>query len=386
MIKSILTLLMISTINIFAQPVIKHTDFTLPLPNNPATIRYESGLSIEKPTTGENVNWDFGNINFSGENIVYSYEVYDNNPNYPDAMAQTNFNSNFGAFTIEGSRNYYKNTENGRYDLGFEILEKSFSLTQQTFGPNDKLKVLNSVNYFGSAIDFQYPLTYGKEWVYNKRGVTKFELTVALFQLNDTPGEVVQNITSEISVVGWGNLTMGNYKDVPALLVKNVQTQVDSIYLNNAPAPATLLNFFNLQQGNTNVYTTYYYMISDGQTAFTSPAATMYASTDGELIQAIEANQEPYLANSIKNDNVKLHTYPNPTTNNVNIEFVKEDNGSWNIEIMNINGQVLHTQSVNTNGNIIENFDTENYANGMYIISIKNQQNKIIASKEFIKK
>lgn len=386
MIKYILTLLLISTINIFSQPVIKHTDLVLPLPNKPAKIKYETGLSIEKPLTGENVNWNFNNINFAGEEIIYSYYEYDNNPNYPDATAQSNFNSSFGSFTIEGSRNYYKNTENGSYDLGFEILEKSFSLTQQTFGPNDKLKVLNSVNYFGNAIDFQYPLTYGKEWIYNKRGVTKFELTVALFQLNNTPGEVVQNITSDISVVGWGNLTLGIYNNVPALLVKSVQTQIDSIYLNNAPAPATLLNFFNLQQGNTRVFTTYYYLISNGQTAFTAPAATMYASADGELIQSIEANQESYLANSIKNDNVKLNTYPNPTTNSVNIDFIKEDNSTWNIEIMNINGQILTTQNVNSNGNITETFDTENYANGMYIISIKNQENRIIASKEFIKK
>lgn len=386
MIKYILTLLLISTINIFSQPVIKHTDLVLPLPNKPAKIKYEGGLSLEKPLTGENVNWNFDNINFAGEEIIYSYYEYDNNPNYPDATAQSNFNSSFGSFTIEGSRNYYKNTENGSYDLGYEILEKSFSLTQQTFGPNDKLKVLNSVNYFGNAIDFQYPLTYGKEWTYNKRGVTKFELTVALFQLNNTPGEVVQNITSDISVVGWGNLTMGIYNNIPALLVKSVQTQIDSIYLNNEPAPATLLNFFNLQQGNTRVFTTYYYLISDGQTAFTAPAATMYASADGELIQSIEANQESYLANSIKNDNVKLNTYPNPTTNSVNIDFIKEDNSTWNIEIMNINGQILTTQNVNSNGNITETFDTENYANGMYIISIKNQENKIIASKEFIKK
>lgn len=389
MLKHILSfsIFCVTSLSLLAQPTIISTDFTIPKENNRANIKYAGSLNLTLPQEGENVTWNFKESITEVQDITYSFEDYDNNPNFPDATAQFTFNAGFGSFTLEGSRTYYKQDENGYYDLGFETMATEFSLTATTFGPNDKLVIKNSFNYTPNSKILDFPLTYGKNWDYSKRETTPFNLTVGVFQLNNTPGEVVQNRTYTNKVVGYGTLTIGEYKQVPALLLKTTMTSVDSVYLAGIPAPTALLNQFQLTQGRTSTTTSYNYYISDGKTAFNASAALLTKFASGDNIVSVEYNTQMYDDGmSVENEKVMV-LYPNPAeSNKITLELNKESNSNWNMTLMNINGQTIENRSIINNGLVIENINLENLSNGMYLTIIKDENGKIVTSKEFIKK
>lgn len=375
-----------TSLSLFAQPTINSSDYTIPKASNRANIKYASGLSLALPQEGENINWNFTNDITEAQDISYSFEEYDNNPNFPDATAQSTYDAGLGSFVLESSRTYYKQDETGYFDLGFETLEAEFSLTATTFGPNDKLSIPNSFNYNQTSKILDFPLTYGKSWEYNKREITPFSLTVAAFLLDNTPGEVVQNRSYTNSVVGWGSLTIGEYKNVPALLVKTTMTAVDSFYLGGAPAPAALLTAFQLTQGRTTGSTSYNYYISDGKTAFNASAALLTKFSTGQNIVRAEYNTQMYDDGmSVENEKL-MNLFPNPANNSISFEINKESNNNWTMTLMNINGQTIENRIINNSGLVIENINLENLTNGMYLTIIKDETGKIVTSKEFIKK
>ena len=71
------------------------------------------------------------------------------------------------------------------------------------------------------------------------------------------------------------------------------------------------------------------------------------------------------------NEKIAVMTYPNPTTNNINI---KSDNNIDEVSIFGLNGQLVKTVQVNSTTTVIE---VNNLAKGNYVLDIKSGNNTI---------
>lgn len=386
----IIAVLIISLFNntAFSQIIVNSTDYRLPVGEDMGSIRGES-VSLAVPTFGENVTWDYRTSIGLGTNYSVNFNAYDNNPNFPNASAMYYYTPSLGSIEINDSRQYLTLNESGLFDSGFETEAGVYSLTALTGGPNDNLTMLNSFNYFTNYKLVEFPLTYGKTWTANKRAVTSFTLFLPAFGQNNTPGELVQLENSTREVVGYGTLRVAAMDGVPALLVKNTVTTIDSVYLGGAPAPPSLMNAFQLTQGQTSTNISYKFYVSDSVSAFSAAALSLYTDQSNEAISYFEYCDEEYkgFILSVENDaKSSINLYPNPATNNeINVSFNKVSNNNWSVNLMNISGQIIEKTNVNTIGDVNHRFDLNNLAKGVYLVVVYDENGKHKFSKEFVK-
>lgn len=112
----------------------------------------------------------------------------------------------------------------------------------------------------------------------------------------------------------------------------------------------------------------------------------------GEFTQAgsISANciavwgNNPVSVNELNKKNEHIKIFPNPTTNQLTLEFEQNDSESTLLEIKNILGQTVYTETFKSNiGKQLKTIDVSLFQNGVYFIQLKNQ-NKTYSAK-FIK-
>jgi len=72
--------------------------------------------------------------------------------------------------------------------------------------------------------------------------------------------------------------------------------------------------------------------------------------------------------------NSKIQVYPNPTANNVKIDF--QDLENVNVEVLDLNGRILFSQKVNSNSNDI---NIESLSSGIYSFKINSNQGTFIS-------
>ena len=102
----------------------------------------------------------------------------------------------------------------------------------------------------------------------------------------------------------------------------------------------------------------------------------IYVATNGRGIwtnsdyyaQSVVGVEE--IVSSANASNLKL--YPNPTNGIVNMEFRAYDNEKVTLNVMDINGRVVMTQSIGKlyNGDVSYTFDTAQLSSGMYIVNV----------------
>ena len=83
-----------------------------------------------------------------------------------------------------------------------------------------------------------------------------------------------------------------------------------------------------------------------------------------------------------KNNNIKI--FPNPTTNQITLEFEQNNSENTQIEIKNILGQTVYSETFKTNAGIhTKTIDTSMFQNGVYFVQLKSKNE--IHSVKFIK-
>jgi hypothetical protein len=65
---------------------------------------------------------------------------------------------------------------------------------------------------------------------------------------------------------------------------------------------------------------------------------------------------------------------PNPAKENAQVRFIA--NGQTSLQVFNMNGALMQSQSFSTKGQVITNINTENFAQGIYLIMIQDGQSK----------
>ena len=120
--------------------------------------------------------------------------------------------------------------------------------------------------------------------------------------------------------------------------------------------------------------------ITEGST-FTIPM-TVSIPTDKQLdpmqhfyVSGIEFTTEDFIdpsVLSVKNTeaiNHSLAVFPNPATDNINIEVSAQNNGTAKVELLNVVGQLVDTQSINLNAGVNRtNIEVSNLVSGVYFV------------------
>jgi len=124
-----------------------------------------------------------------------------------------------------------------------------------------------------------------------------------------------------------------------------------------------------------NVYTDSTLVVKPTQTIVRNDGDNLISNTLCYSVVGVEENE---------NNKRNLKIYPNPSTNEVTLEFEQSNSENTQVEIQNVLGQTIYSETLKTNiGKQTKTLDISSLNNGVYFIQLKNQ-NKIYSAK-FIK-
>lgn len=266
------------------------------------------------PATGADRVWDYSDRTLDGIADVFRERAYSNDSCFAGANATFDITYNFQGFPYPG-QGFTGTDSSGRYVLGSTVTETSFSLLQVTGNPADTLTfVADKVETYDPFI--QFPSTFGDSFVDTTTVTGKFELTVAAFGLNKTPGSRDIFGVTYRDIVGYGTLILpqgdGSVTEpLEALLVRDSTVDRTTYSLGGAPAPAALLGAFGLTDTTITTRVVYYFHVKGrGRTAARfSPRSGVDAGKYALIVRTVA----PGTTTSVRAPEVNALTlYPNP--------------------------------------------------------------------------
>ena len=82
--------------------------------------------------------------------------------------------------------------------------------------------------------------------------------------------------------------------------------------------------------------------------------------------------QEPVSIEDVKETGIRI--YPNPTTNQLTIEFDERVNRNTSIAIMDITGKTVYSVTLDNTAPLIHTINLSSFEEGLYLIKINNDQ------------
>ena len=243
--------------------------------------------------------------------------------------------------------------------------------------------------YPGLYDQLKFPLAYQDQWTLNYRQDVDFELTVATFGLNQTPGKNARYFTQVREVVGEGTVRIPDINGTPsqpfdALLIKVLRTAIDSTFLGGSPAPDPLLTTFGLTQGSV-ASDSFYVMYAPGfggtvlsmnmdpgnqvSALFYRPAAARLGSQSTSVEDLIKTN---------------VTSAPNPVKAGSYVYINTQIPVSVNsVQVFSLTGQMIYEkrQDLQTESNFSV-LIPENTQAGIYFVNLKDSEGKIIGSRK----
>lgn len=301
------------------------------------------------PTEGlEEQVWDYGNLTIAAPT---SFTVTaGTHPDLPTANIITTSNEVFLGL-IPRDFIFYESLNTDFYGtIGQAATGGSTSLAPITGSDSDTLNILPSFNaYENPSYYYQFPIALGDAATTPYSVSTGYNLTVAAFGLDHVPGLFKTDISHLETVNGYGTLILPHPDgigtvSIEALLRKDIETRVDSIFLGGAPAPDALLGAFGLVQGAVSTQTTYSFV-----TKGLSRSAFTFSVSDGEYSSILMADALRDFSTStqkIAPDLLSIETFPNPSNGNFTIAFDKIDGTPWTFKLYNLLGQQILQESL----------------------------------------
>jgi hypothetical protein len=316
------------------------------------------------PTLGNNQTWDYTALKDSSPVVnKYYHEPVAGFGAVPTAFSDAtyafNYNTVFQVFAYP-SRAYEKLDATGYAQLGYATNGGKFPLAAISGGATDSIYFPSAIFRYSNPWTFyKFPITANSVWKSNYKDSSNFQLSIAAFGLNKTPGLRVAKYSYTDTIVGWGTLKMRNPSGGTALsyavlLHGSTGTEVDSFYVGGAPAPAALLGAFGLTQGATSVVAGSYNFLGIG---FNEPFMSIFPNATGG-INGISRAVLPTLGLTVDNKEpidvtIATKVYPNPTTEAINVEFQKTNNNDWHVMLYNAAGQIIAINRVSAaQGNV----------------------------------
>jgi len=324
-----------------------------------------------------------------GENQEYAYEflisTFHDTIRFREAIREgfedfTRFS--FGYSTISDiqvySEYYTHKTASGVQVTGSYKLPEVFPIGQLTGGPQDTLTFPGNASIFEEpGYNIKFPTTYGDSWTSEYYYTTNFNLTVAAFGLNNTPGYQKQKIVKTDSVVGAGTLTIPTSVGVSipyeVLLIKESRVATDSVFLGGQPAPQTLLDAFGIVQGGSSALNRYKFYAEN----FERPILEIFMSEDWATTEFAY-----YISNDIETVGIRnlsnisnVNVFPNPIEAGTSLFFTQTQNFSNPVlQVYDMLGREVFNQRINNNSSVIEWNVPANLENGVYIYNLVEDQ------------
>lgn len=329
----------------------------------------ESGVTI--PTVGSSQSWDYSGLS-EETSVTHDHLDATGDPVFTGAN-----NSSVWYYTFQGmqySANHYEGLDaNAWTDEGRKIFGAGYSITATTGGADDSLVFLDYDDVYATPhVKLEFPASFGNAWTSAHERNSPYRLTVVGSGVVDVPGVVREFRTIESEVVGDGSLiiplsTGGAAPARDVILVKEIITEIDSIFLDGVPAPPSLLAVFGLTQGDITVTTSY---------SFYTPDLTSELLYVLEPVGSLLTNRAQYSKDA---DNLGINeivfstaAYPNPVAggSEFSIEF-EGSLGDTYVQIVSMNGQVVFEGNVPCNNSHLQLTIPESIQEGMYYITIE---------------
>jgi hypothetical protein len=271
---------------------------------------------------------------------------------FADATHAFNYNSGFQIFSYP-SRAYLKIDATSYSNVGYATNGGRFSITAISGGATDSLFFPASISRHTTPwVAYKFPMTANSVWKSNFKDTTVFQISIAAFGLNKTPGMRVRQTIQTDTIVGWGTLKQrnpatGGVLNFAVLLKQRNLTSVDSFFLGGAPAPAALLSAFGVTQGNATINPVEYNFLAVG---FNEPLMEFLTDAAGAIriiTRAVLPGLGLVAPTQETNDfSIATKVYPNPTTDAISFEFQKTNAANWNIMLYDMAGKIISIHPV----------------------------------------
>jgi len=335
------------------------------------------GSKWSLPEEGANKTYDYAHLvkdeTFNEQNLDGS-----KNSSFPDATIKEKTLYNIAGFEYRVHR-YYAVTDKSFYGVGRTQFDSTHSLATVTGVSTDQIHYPQADLEYPNKRDYmKFPMTYGDSWEETETEVTQFELTIAAFGLNKTPGTAIKHQSSAREVVGYGKLIIPDddgkaSAGIDVLLVKIIETSVDSVFLGGAPAPKALLDAFNFTQGRTTVLRAYTFeMIGLGRQALTITFDEMGIAED-----AVFRPRAAAVATGSNDIVQNISIYPSTLRPGdiLNVQLPSQDVIA-SLQLVNLQGVSISLQNIGPGKYLVP----QHLAPGMYVYEAKNQEATRMAS------
>lgn len=335
----------------------------------------ESDIDIAMPDEGPNAIWNYQNLMPVGEIMPFRLKGNPNESPFPTATAVYDEQTFDFADTSIRAANFWELNDSELRHLGFTVEE--FSITRQQDFVTVTVDIPEqTVPFDANATMLPLPLSYDTDPVavtYNAE-IQSF-VTATLFFDND-PGTLTMTFVQQVSPVGSGTLNLDMYHDpFEAVMVLRTVERYDTIRINGEVPDEALLAQGGLSNG-----------LADAQYSFEfwapgNGAPVLILRLD-EFLSRVEAAS--FLANSPSNERVTgvfeyaeriaSRVYPNPSLDGrTTLQFEKYEPGTWNVEVYDALGTIVHSASIDENGPVSYNIRIPaEYADGLYFYALKN--------------
>lgn len=359
--------------------------------NFPRTAGYvESGFQAEitgvsLPTEGNGQSWDYSALSTIGS-FGSNWIDASGDPDFPTALNYEHQDYTFAGYDRTG-REYESVDTDGWYIEGRFLNDTSHSITAVTGGPNDVLSFPEQVQDFEGRVNFlDFPVSYGHSWTQQHEEITLFNLTVAAFGLNNTPGTQKRIHTQTRTVVGEGTLVIPDENGNPSgpldvLLIKvENRSDLDSVFLGGQPAPAPLLTAFGVDQGELTEYGDFYVFYTPN---FATPVLNINLNSSGGVSSVYYKPDAAELATSIGDELSfnAMRMYPNPIEAGdvMNIELLDKVKNAITAELVDLTGRMVYSTSIATNAGMAHLALPADISTGFYTVVVRGTNAEVLS-------
>ncbi|MFN8277380.1 MAG: hypothetical protein U0T84_07855 [Chitinophagales bacterium] len=372
----------------FAQITINSSD--MPVPSSSFSI-FDITSPATTPTMGANQNWDFSTwqgTSTTSNSFPLETDTFFTNRGVDVYISGTkSFNSSFGYYIA----NEWDFNSAAIDDKGYYVPEQHYGLGMLTSNNSDSLIIpLQKKELSAPRRMVQFPMTMGAAWSTKSRRVTDFNLTVSAFSLNNVPAEHAYTIYRSDSIVGYGKVSIytasGPSAPVDVLVDQVASANVDSFYVNGAPAPTAFTSGFSVTQGGIsgvqhlyNFYrkgaVNYFLRFSFGNDASYTTLANAYVNPDNVVVAGV---------NDVAAAAVQITTFPNPLHGNTLKVMVQDAKpGTVIYELQQLTGAIVAEGQFNT-GSMHTITIGDELANGVYLLHGRTASGQVFNEKIMI--